>query len=235
MTSVLTNALTKKVQSGDTREQWVMSRGLARRHLITREQLLRRMAMRAANGTKRKNECGDLQPCMYFFVVTHRKHSRRFGVKVLEGVVEARYTTRIEMIGRIKDNYGFRSPEGEQLLPGAQCAQGRQGETNSPGEAGRASDHHRSSGTRGQQEASVRGVELACVARTSEQRQPDRSGGFRFAGGTTAGGRAARVEYGTRGPVSADTPDFRIARSGARVALTIATLAVHSPGQTIAV
>jgi len=191
--------------------------------------------MHEANGTKRKNEWGLADACMYFLTITHRKHSLRFAVKVLEAVVEARYTTDITMVGRSKGKYGFRSPQGEQLLPGAQRAQGRQGETNSPGEAGRASHHHRSSGARSKQETSVRGVELACVARTSEQQQPDRSGGFQFAGGAKAGWRAARVEYGTRRPVSADSPDFRIARSGAGVALTVATPAVHASGQTVSV
>src|SRR5262249_22310151 len=127
------------------------------------------------------------------------------------------------------------SPQGEQLLPGAQCAQGRQGEAASPCKAGRASDHYRSSGTRSDKEASVCGVELARIARAGEQQQSGRSGEFQFAGGAATGWRAARVEHGTRGPVSADTPVFRIAHSGAGVALAIATSAVHAAGQALSV
>src|SRR5438552_5059258 len=197
--------MTKIMQGNDTtrrcrRLQW--NRVGGRRHLINvRQNYDGTDAICEANGTKRKNECGMADARMYFFTITHRKHSLRLGVKVLEAVVEAGYTTDIQMKGRLKEKYGLRSPQGEQLLPGAQRAQGRQGETNSPGEAGRASDHHRSSGARSKQEASVRGVELACVARTSEQQQPDRLGGFRFAGGAKTGWGAARVEPGTRGPV----------------------------------
>src|ERR1700751_2274252 len=98
MTSVLTIPMTKKVQSGDTSEgleRHAVSRGAERRHLTVQEQRLQSKAMREANGTKRKNECGTPQSCIYFLSITHRKHSRRFSVKVLEAVVEPRYTTEI--------------------------------------------------------------------------------------------------------------------------------------------
>jgi len=98
MTSLPTNPMTKKVQRGDTSERWqqhVVSRGAERRHLITQEAWLQGMAMRKANGTKRKKECGTPPSYIYFLSITHRKHSRRFGVKVLEAVVEPRYTTEI--------------------------------------------------------------------------------------------------------------------------------------------
>ncbi len=57
------------------------------------------------------------------------------------------------------------------------------------------------------QEAPLRGAQLASAARASKRA---RSGSreFGFASGTKASGRITRTEFGTRGYVSADSPDF---------------------------
>src|SRR5262245_28860047 len=118
--------MTKIMQCNDTKEscrRLQRSRGGGCRHLINIRQIHGGTgAMRESNGTKLKNECGSPRSRMYFLGITYRKHSRRFGVKVLEAVVEARYTTGTEMKGRFKGKYGFCSPEGKQLLSGAQRA-----------------------------------------------------------------------------------------------------------------
>src|SRR5215813_8225411 len=117
--------MTNKVQHGDgasRRSRPELRRTVDSPHLNNQQRRFCGMPMRAANETKQKIECGDAVPSMYFLIVTHRKHSSRNSVKVIEAVVEQRYTTGRQMLGRPEEQYGFRSPQGEQLLPGAQCA-----------------------------------------------------------------------------------------------------------------
>lgn len=150
----------------------------------------------------------------------------------LEAVVEGPYTTAI--VVRLVGKNGLHSPEGKQFLPGAQRASGGQGEASLPCTAGRTSSDHRPGPARSVAKTSLREIELARVESSGKQHAGG-AGESRIAGRPAIGWRIEGAEPRTSGLVSADTPNFRIARSGAGVALAVATPALHASGQTVTV
>ena len=79
----------------------------------------------------------------------------------LEAVVEVRYTTDT-VVGPVGKG-GLHSQEGKQLLPGAQCASGGQGQTGASCAAGSARIDHRSRDSRSGKKISFYETELARV------------------------------------------------------------------------
>ena len=156
---------------------------------------------------------------------------------LLKDVVEVQYTTgksskttRLEVVG---DVHGVRSTKRKRILSSSQRATRWEGAAIAPGTIGGARADYGTRGAGSVEETSFRGTELA-----SNPRAGERAGGFgepEFTRGAETRRKFAELEPGFGGLVSADTPNFGIARCGKGTAGTVATAAVYVASETGAV